>query len=287
MGKNYVPTIHVKDLARMVKKVYETKPPLPDKQYIFAIDNTRKPTQKRLIAAISNGIGTGLLESVDYPDHMKRAHPKKTPLHLLEQDWRIPLMLNLRVRPSTLFVGAAGEGEDAGDSADFNWHCKAGLATNIQTVKEEFCKKRGLRPVKIAITGPPGSGKSFYGKQLSDHYNVPHIHLQQMIHEIENWNKEKEEGILKRREVKARIKQQEEQLRLDEERKKAGSALTSQRPGTAASAASVPPEVKPEEDQQPPKTIVEEEKPDTDSDDEYQEIDIKKRLKDYRKQHHG
>jgi adenylate kinase len=86
VGKNFVPTIHVKDLARMVKKVYESKPPLPDKQYIFAVDNTRKPQQKRLIAAISNGIGTGLLESVDYPDpdHMKKAHPKKTPLNLLE-----------------------------------------------------------------------------------------------------------------------------------------------------------------------------------------------------------
>lgn len=42
VGKNLVPTIHVKDLARMVKKVYETKPPLPDKQYIFAVDNTKK-----------------------------------------------------------------------------------------------------------------------------------------------------------------------------------------------------------------------------------------------------
>ena len=31
VGKNYVPTIHVKDLARMVKKVYETKPPIPEK----------------------------------------------------------------------------------------------------------------------------------------------------------------------------------------------------------------------------------------------------------------
>lgn len=42
VGKNFVPTIHVKDLARMVKKVYETKP--AEKQYIFAVDNTRKST---------------------------------------------------------------------------------------------------------------------------------------------------------------------------------------------------------------------------------------------------
>jgi adenylate kinase len=40
-GKNKVPTIHVVDLARMVKKVYESK---PEKRYIFAVDNTAKPT---------------------------------------------------------------------------------------------------------------------------------------------------------------------------------------------------------------------------------------------------
>lgn len=209
VGKNLVPTVHVKDLARMVKKVYETKPPLPDKQYIFAIDNTRKPTQKRLIASISNGIGTGLLESVDYPDpeSLKKHHPKKTPLHLLESDWRIPLMLNLRIKPSSLFVGGGGAEEEGGDAPDFNWHCKQGLAANIQKVKEEFCKKRGLKPVKILITGPPGSGKSFYAKQLSEHYNVKHIHLKHMLDEIEHWNKEKEDGINMRKIIKNRIKQ--------------------------------------------------------------------------------
>ena len=82
----------------------------------------------------------------------------------MDSDWRIPLMLNLKIKPSPLFVGG-GEGEEGGDAgSDFNWHCKNGLAANIQLVKEEFCKKRGLKPVKILVTGPPGSGKSFYGK---------------------------------------------------------------------------------------------------------------------------
>ena len=40
---NLVPTVHVTDLARMVKKIYESK---PERQYIFGIDNTKKPTQK-------------------------------------------------------------------------------------------------------------------------------------------------------------------------------------------------------------------------------------------------
>ena len=57
-GKNFVPTIHVRDLARMIKKISETP---PEQQYIFGIDNTKKPTQKKLIQAISDGIGTGLV----------------------------------------------------------------------------------------------------------------------------------------------------------------------------------------------------------------------------------
>jgi adenylate kinase len=55
-----VPTIHVTDLARIVFKVFEKK---PDRRYIFAVDNNQRPTQKKLIQAISNGIGTGLVES--------------------------------------------------------------------------------------------------------------------------------------------------------------------------------------------------------------------------------
>lgn len=40
-GNNLVPTVHVTDLARMVKKIYEVK---PERQYVFGIDTTAKPT---------------------------------------------------------------------------------------------------------------------------------------------------------------------------------------------------------------------------------------------------
>jgi adenylate kinase len=76
-GNNLVPTIHVTDLARMVFKVFEKK---PERKYIFAIDNNLRPTQKKLIASISNGIGTGLVESQDIPETFKKAHPKMTPI---------------------------------------------------------------------------------------------------------------------------------------------------------------------------------------------------------------
>ena len=143
-GKNLVPTIHVKDLARMIKKISEAP---PEQQYIFGIDNTKKPTQKKLIQAISDGIGTGLVESVDIPLEYTAVHPKQTPLNL-NLDWKRFVMLNIKARPSKIFVpqkeeGDEGEeegGEGDGNDGGFEWHCKSGLAANIQEVKKEFCK---------------------------------------------------------------------------------------------------------------------------------------------------
>jgi adenylate kinase len=60
-----LPTIHVTDLARMVFKISEKKPP---RKYIFAVDNNKNRSQRRLISAISNGIGTGLIESHNIPE---------------------------------------------------------------------------------------------------------------------------------------------------------------------------------------------------------------------------
>ena len=103
---------------------------------------------------------------------MKKIHPKKTPLQL-ELDWRVPMMLNLKLKPSSLFVSQNEEEEPV----EFEWHSKEGLKLNIGKVKEEFSKERGLKPVKIFISGPPAAGKSFFAKKLAEHYNVPHIHV--------------------------------------------------------------------------------------------------------------
>jgi SpoVK/Ycf46/Vps4 family AAA+-type ATPase len=115
-------------------------------------------------------------------------------------------MLNLKLKPSSLFVSQNEEEEPV----EFEWHCKDGLKASIPTVKEEFCKERGLKPVKIFITGPPASGKSYYGKQLAEHYNVPHIHVGKMLEDIANWDQEREDMILRKREIR-RLKKEEEE----------------------------------------------------------------------------
>jgi len=129
-----VPTIHVTDLARMVKKVHEAPPEIHP--YIFGIDNTKKPTQRKLIEAISEGIGTGLVEKEDIPIEFDPVYERMTPIRL-DQSWKRFLMLNIKATPSSLFIPkATGEEEegaeaDGGDAEGFNWHCKAGLASNI------------------------------------------------------------------------------------------------------------------------------------------------------------
>jgi dTDP-D-glucose 4,6-dehydratase len=58
-GNNLLPTIHVTDLARMVKAIYEKK---PARKYIFAIDSN-KDTKK-----LNNTNILGLLDSADAND---------------------------------------------------------------------------------------------------------------------------------------------------------------------------------------------------------------------------
>ncbi len=129
-------------------------------------------------------------------------------------------MLNIKAKPSTIFVPqAGGEGEDAepeggDDEGGFQWHCKSGLQANIQKVKDEFCKERGLKPFKIAINGKPCSGKSFFGTQLAKHYGVPHIYKEQVLEDIDNWNKEKEADYLFKQSEKKRLADLAEERRL-------------------------------------------------------------------------
>jgi len=226
----------VTDLARMVFKVFEKK---PERKYIFAVDNNLKPTQKKLIKAISNGIGTGLVESQDIPETFKKANSKMTPIQL-DLDWKKSLLLDLKVKPSSLFISdedpETAEKEEEGNEKepvevlDLNWHCKTGMADNIQLVKQEFEKARHLKPVKVFVTGPPCAGKSFFGKQMGEHYNVPHIHMEKLLGDLLYWDQEKEDfhkkilsekkKILKQIEAKKEQAELEKRLALEEEAKK-------------------------------------------------------------------
>lgn len=85
-GKNRIPTVHTADLVTYIEKIVEKTPQLP---YLLAFDHNPKPTQKKIVEAISKGIGTGLVVSVEAEGKEKSVKE---------------LTLNLRMKPTMVFA---------------------------------------------------------------------------------------------------------------------------------------------------------------------------------------
>ena len=181
-GENNVPTIHVIDLARLVRRVVIDDP--KEQPYIFAIDKTRRPSQKRLIMAISKGMGTDKVASVS----SESIHES--------QGWKEFLTINLLMKASDAFKSLPldeeklaefedeKEQEEYRDSFNFPWHARHGIIGCIKDLNVEFNTFRGLNPVKIFVTGPPASGKTFYSDELAKYYNIPKVNVSQLLDEV-------------------------------------------------------------------------------------------------------
>ena len=96
------------------------------------------------------------------------------------------LPMNLKMKASDAFKDGEVP-EDAGEDAEelakklkFPWHCEKGIGENIRMLNEEFNDCRGLHPVKIFLTGPPASGKTFYAERLAVYYNIPRVHAKEL-----------------------------------------------------------------------------------------------------------
>ncbi|KRX09632.1 P-loop containing nucleoside triphosphate hydrolase [Pseudocohnilembus persalinus] len=176
-GKNRIPMIHVRDLAEFVKKIVERP---PNQQYIFAVDHNSKPTQKKIIQAISSGVGSGKTKTISLAEGA------------MENENFDIFNLDLRIRPTKAFAQFEAESEEAGDDEEeenadappkfkFNWHCKEGITKNILKVCQEFNQFRGLKPNRFFLQGPVASGKTFYSDQLAKHYNIPHIKIKDVV----------------------------------------------------------------------------------------------------------
>lgn len=113
-GNNLVPTIHVRDLSRLVTKIVTTKP--EEKPYIIAVDRSENPTQKSIVEAISNGIGTGKVESIAPETILSDLQQvMSASARSADASWRRVLQLNLKIEPSPLM---------ASEESDFDWHCQ-------------------------------------------------------------------------------------------------------------------------------------------------------------------
>ena len=80
-------------------------------------------------------------------------------------------MLNLKIKSSDAFNDkepAEGEEIEEAEAAKlkFPWHCEKGILENSRKLNIEFNDVRGLKPVKLFISGPPASGKTFYATKM-------------------------------------------------------------------------------------------------------------------------
>lgn len=140
-GDNVVPTVHVKDLARMVAKVASEPPSPREHPYMLAVDQAEGQTQEKIVQAIAAKVGIENIKKVAYGE--------------IEDDVKelvYPLTLNLNMKLGEYLEGLMGD----------EWVSKAGLAENIDQVFGELKEARGLRCVKAVFLGPPASGKTHF-----------------------------------------------------------------------------------------------------------------------------
>ncbi len=198
--------IHINDLATYVKKIVEHP---PDKvNYLYCVDKTKKNTQKRIIESVSKQVGTGKV--------------KQLPLEEAESNlYKDQFLLNINLKPSSYFdkfvkkdqIRYDTQMEEQGDEEEeeeegikkekkiieppfkFNWQCRKGFFKNIKSINIEFNKHRGLKPVRIFMTGPPAVGKTHYGRQLAVYYNIPIINVKEVADLTKNLPGEEGEKV--------------------------------------------------------------------------------------------
>ena len=178
-GKNFIPTIHILDLVKIIRKIIEKK---PEQKYFFVADKTKNPCLKNILNSIGMGVGSipvkklnrFIIENAEIPNYTE-------------------LKIDLRIKLSNIFEEERKEKENIMDFKErqFKWHCEYGIPENIDKLRDEFNLYRNLKPIKIVITGPPCSGKTTLCEFLSKKYRINNYKISQFC----DWAKNLEDSL--------------------------------------------------------------------------------------------
>lgn len=189
-GGNFLPLVHVRDCARLVRHVLQIRPSL---EYHVAVDRG-DVTQRALIRGVAEHYRLPYT-----PTSVSVAEALLAELaDIMTMDLRLepsPLMGSwnytdgtVTLAPGKLALLSLGASLPRGDatSSSFRWWCEEGFLANMEKVSEEFRLWRQLDPVHICIIGPPGSAAGRVGAEVAKHYAIAQVDLDEIIEENRN-----------------------------------------------------------------------------------------------------
>ena len=209
-GMNFIPTIHILDLVQIIRRIIEKKPII---NYIFACDKTKNPTMKNIIRSISKGIGSidiknlseFNIDEIDMPNFNE-------------------LSIDVQIKSSKITEDEPkkeNETIEEYNNRKFNWHCEKGIPENMDLLRQEFNLYRGIKPIKIIISGPPCGGKTYLSKKLASQFKILHLTIQDVITWAKNLkNNLGEQTRQKMKEIEEKIKIAEEEYDKRKNKKK-------------------------------------------------------------------
>ena len=208
-GKNSLPTIHIKDLASIIKKIIEKKA-FNSNRYFFAVDHTKNPSMINIISSISKAIGDGTINKITDFDIDEIDIPNYEEINI-----------DLKIKTSSVLEDKRKQGEDIEDfdKRKFKWHCEFGIPENLELLRNEFNLYRNLKPIKILVLGPPSSGKSTICKFLSHKFKILTLKIDEIIEWCKNLNNSdpnSEENKIST-ELKNKIQELEENVQIAQE----------------------------------------------------------------------
>ena len=158
-GDNAVPSIHIRDLTSFILHCL-TSPPEPTYLYAASPNST---TQAELITAIAARLGSGRVEPIDLATAA------------LSPSFPGPLLtaLTADVKLDAEYL----------KSVEMDWVCREGFVEAVGRCAEEFVQRRGARPVRVWVTGPPCSGRSHWSRRIGVRYHLPVLSLGEMVDE--------------------------------------------------------------------------------------------------------
>lgn len=174
-GTNRVPTVHVRDLARLVRHIgttSDTISPMEATPYFLAVDQPPAPEGQRPKPPTQMDIVQGIVDEVSehYEVPIINIEPSAASEAAAIED---QLAINLCVEPSAIMLNP----DFAATSDPPGWLCRDGFVASIRTIADEFCQGKKLRAMRILIAGPPGGCQSQLAKAVAEQFKVPHLEL--------------------------------------------------------------------------------------------------------------